>query len=427
MKRTASRTPGYVRGVARCGAEIFSAQELQSVSHRTSDLSMRDRWVGSSQELVLCICAALVPVCRENGEGPSSTLIVVTGHSSGRIMLRRVGSSVGEDAADGEPEPLTLPLEGAVRALALASGMLAAGTESGVVQLVRIALLDGCLPDTIRADVLARVDLGGECEAIALSASALRLSAGCSGAADGCSGLHVWDVSLPLTPPLDDALDGPDASDDDDELTGRTGAKCLVDCFGDAALQPELQADVYAIAMRADGAQLVAGSSQGDVWLWAWPARTGAPPELMWSTRRAGAVQAVGLTASGLVVAASDHKPDDQSAAGTAVLLLRSDDGPAREVELPNSRSIYCKDAVCEGGVQRPWLTGGGMWCGEWKPVPLAADTVCPVCSSAFPVVLATCLVDEPDGTTTLIFGGYGRQIERWSAVFGGGAEDRDR
>ena len=50
-------------------------------------------------------------------------------------------------------------------------------------------------------------------------------------------------------------------------------------------------------------------------------------------------------------------------------------------------------------------------------PPPVASEA-CPVCATAFPVVLAASLVSEEDGQATLIFGGYGRQIEKWRGVF---------
>ena len=440
MQRAAAATPGYVRAIARAnGGEIFSAQELQAVQHNSSTLAMQERWVGGSQRLVLSVAVGHV---QTDDDDTPEVLIVATGHTSGEIMLRQVGDD------DDDDEPFTLDLGrgargGAVRSLAMDGCILASGSESGAVRLFGVSYSFGHV-QRIRCALLARMLCNGEAEAVCMIASARRLGAGVSGVGDAGGGLRVWDVELPLAFPDDetacldcddiddiDAADEADAADAAEERTGRTGCDGMRDISPDAA---ELGiGDVYALAMSADGRQLVAGGADGGVWLWAWEDAAGGVPTLIWRGKRDGAIQALSLCAAGLVIAASDHKPPGQAAAGTAALLLRTSvDGHTWEVDLPNSKSPNCKDMVCDGGVQQePQVAtlGQGLWNGQWS-TPVAA-TSCPVCSTAFPVVLATALVDAPDGSTTLLFGGYGRQIERWDGVFefvarGDGVDGRD-
>lgn len=397
---------------------------------------MRERWVVSSQSLVLSI--AVGRVATDDDEQPE-VQVVATGHTNGHVMLRAYDPNTDEE--DDEPLPVCLggrgESGGAVRSLAMDGNILVAGSENGAVRLLRVTHSFGRV-QPVSCTALATLVCDGEVEAVCLVcmvATAKRLGAGVSGIGGACGGLRVWSISTSLLLSDDDDHDAGEGGGDDDEhereRTGRTGCEGLLD------ESPETTAlgvgDVYALALRSDGRQLLAGGADGGVWLWQWePDASGTGPALIWKERRGGAVQSVSLTFAGLVVAASDHKPPGEAAAGTAALLLRTSvDGCSWEVELPNSRSPYCKDMLCDGGVQQqqqqapptptptqlPTL-GQGMWSGRWTaPV---TSTSCPVCSTAFPVVLATSLVDELDGTTSLLFGGYGRQIERWEAVFGG-------
>ena len=433
--RLAARTPGYVRQIACVdGERIYSAQELQAVQHKPTDLSMSERWVRNSKSLVLCIAARRI----------GNALMVATGHSSGDLTLRRVVENKDDDCEE-EDDEVTLDVRlggGAVRAISMGERTLAAGSESGVVRLYRIGLIEDEEPPRIACELLAKLSCGGEVEAIALSSASKRLAVGFSGVEDNGGGLRVWDVEKPENASsefeLEAVYDEEDEDDDESEATGPTGVEWMTDCTPQLQAS-EVQGDVYALALRDDGTELLVGGADGDVSLWRWRDEHVAAAELVWRDQRKGPVQAVALCKEGLVVAAADHKPEGQSAAGTAALLLRTSGAEAPvswEVELPNSRSPYCKDEVCDGGVRaqpqlpppsimQPLQAGGSsssssgsssLWSGQWQ-APVASEA-CPVCATAFPVVLAASLVSEEDGQATLIFGGYGRQIEKWRGVF---------
>ena len=149
--------------------------------------------------------------------------MVATGHSSGDLTLRRVVENKDDDCEE-EDDEVTLDVRlggGAVRAISMGERTLAAGSESGVVRLYRIGLIEDEEPPRIACELLAKLSCGGEVEAIALSSASKRLAVGFSGVEDNGGGLRVWDVEKPENASSEFELEAVYDEEDEDEMSRR--------------------------------------------------------------------------------------------------------------------------------------------------------------------------------------------------------------